>query len=199
MNEVSPDANHTLSTKTIGQLSRHNEKTRRRVIAAFFAGLLALVVLELGLFNLFEDLGLPMIDLGLWNMLLGLPLITLGSVWVLWSVSEQYSIGKGTPAPRVATQQLVISGPYRFSRNPMTFGALGLYLGLAIWNGSWVAMGMVLLIFSALLSYIYVFETRELTARFGKVFLDYKKDTPFLFPKIGKNFFNQSNREENVK
>lgn len=165
--------------------SPHDDKIRRKMIIAFFSGLLALVVVEFGLIRFSTSMGIAVFSLGFWNTLIGLPLICFGCAWIIWSVAVQYSLGKGTPAPMVATQTLVTSGPYRFSRNPMTLGALGLYLGLAIWNGSWAVMGLVLLIFSALLSYIYVFETRELSNRFGEEYLEYKSKTPFLVPKIG--------------
>ena len=40
--------------------------------------------------------------------------------------------GLGTPAPVAPTQRLVVSGAYRFVRNPMYVGVLGLVFGQAI-------------------------------------------------------------------
>jgi protein-S-isoprenylcysteine O-methyltransferase Ste14 len=86
----------------------------------------------------------------------------------------------------VATQKLVISGPYAYTRNPMTLGAALFYLGIAIWLGSLPGVGLVVLVFAALLSYIAVHETAELTERFGDEYLAYRQHTPFLLPRFKK-------------
>ena len=49
----------------------------------------------------------------------GLTVIALGTVLLLWCVREFYVSGKGTLAPWTPPRHLVVSGPYRFSRNPM--------------------------------------------------------------------------------
>ena len=122
------------------------------------------------------------IRLGWLNQALG-PALTIGGLALVgWSVRVQYALGKGTPAPRVATQRLVTQGPYAYSRNPMTLGALFIYLGIGIWMGSGVVILLTVIVFSALLTFIYLHETRELTERFGEEYLAYKKRTPFLFP-----------------
>jgi protein-S-isoprenylcysteine O-methyltransferase Ste14 len=48
--------------------------------------------------------------------------------------------------------------------------------------GSLSAIAMVLLVFTGLLTYIFVHETQELEQRFGADYLDYKRRTPFLLP-----------------
>jgi len=84
--------------------------------------------------------------------------------------------------PKVATQKLVTNGPYAYSRNPMTLGALLVYLGIGVWMGSGVVIALTVIVFSGLLTFIYVHETRELTERFGNEYLEYRKRTPFLCP-----------------
>ncbi|MCX6077912.1 MAG: isoprenylcysteine carboxylmethyltransferase family protein [Chloroflexi bacterium] len=119
-----------------------------------------------------------------WRIALGFPLVGGGLGLVIWSVQTLYIAGLGTPAPAVATQKLVQTGPYRYSRNPMTLGASLFYLGLAVWAGSGVIFGLVLLIFTSLLSYIYVHESWGLEARFGVEYHNYRSATPFLIPRF---------------
>lgn len=150
---------------------------RKKVIAIFFLGMALMAGVELGLVWLIER------ELR-GNIWLGLPLIVAGRELVIWSVRTLYMAGLGTPAPAVATQKLVQSGPYRYSRNSMTLGASLFYLGLAVWTGSWLVCGLVLLVFATLLTYIYVHESRELEARFGVEYSEYRHSTPFLFPRF---------------
>ena len=158
---------------------------RERIIGAFFVALLLLVGLEIGLIAVFSQAAwAPVIKLSWLNSASGVLGILVGASLVLWSVSIQYTLGEGTPSPRVATRRLITTGPYAFTRNPMTFGAACFYLGVAFWSGSVVVIALVLVIFTLLLTFIYFHETRELSARFGPDYLEYKKQTPFLIPSI---------------
>lgn len=107
-----------------------------------------------------------------------------GIVLVGWSISIQYTLGKGTPFTKVATQQLITTGLYAYTRNPMTLGAFLLYLGIAVGMGSIPVIVLIPVIFTALLTFIYMHETRELTERFGEEYLEYRKRTAFFVPGI---------------
>jgi len=159
----------------------HPEKVRRRVIVLFFSGLVLMAVLAVGIGWAFNDLG--RIVIGGLNQVAGPILLLGGIVLVVWSVGIQYTLGKGTPAPKVATQRLVTEGPYAYTRNPMTLGALLMYLGIGVWMGSGVVIFLTVVVFSVLLVYIYHHETDELTGRFGEEYRDYKRRTPFLLPR----------------
>lgn len=154
---------------------------KRWVIALFFLGLLfmALVAIAIGWVN--QEWG--RLHLGWLNIAIGLAMTAAGLSLVIGSVHTQYTLGKGTPAPKVATQKLVTQGPYAYTRNPMTLGALIMYLGIGAWMGSGVVIFLTLLVFSGLLTFIYFHETRELSMRFGEEYLEYKKRTPFLLPR----------------
>jgi protein-S-isoprenylcysteine O-methyltransferase Ste14 len=58
---------------------------------------------------------------------LGLIPLTLGTVLLLWCVREFYVAGRGTLAPWAPPQKLVVSGAFRFSRNPI-YVAVGLIM-----------------------------------------------------------------------
>lgn len=62
----------------------------------------------------------------------GLLLLLPGVVVLLWCVREFYSAGRGTLAPWSPPTSLVVSGPYRFSRNPMYVGVLTILCGWAL-------------------------------------------------------------------
>jgi protein-S-isoprenylcysteine O-methyltransferase Ste14 len=163
------------------QPQEHPEALRQRVIILFFSGLLLMAVVAVGIGWVCTDLG--SIRLGWLNQVVGIVLTVGGLALVIWSVHIQYTLGKGTPAPKVATQRLVTQGPYARTRNPMTLGALVMYLGIGVWMGSGVVIALTLIVFSGLLTYIYVHETQELTKRFGEAYQEYRKRTPFLLPR----------------
>jgi protein-S-isoprenylcysteine O-methyltransferase Ste14 len=54
----------------------------------------------------------------------GLILLIPGIIVLLWCVREFYTAGRGTLAPWSPPRSLVVSGPYRVSRNPMYVGVL---------------------------------------------------------------------------
>lgn len=161
------------------------EKTvshRKKVIGIFLLALLLLIVVEVGLVWIFRPWG--SFSLGWWNKVAGVLMVLGGIFLVGWSIHIQYALGKGTPSPKAATQKLITTGPYAYTRNPMTLGAFFLYFGIAVWMGSGVVSLLVLFIITALLTFIYQHETREMAERFGTDYLDYRKQTPFLIPRF---------------
>jgi protein-S-isoprenylcysteine O-methyltransferase Ste14 len=148
------------------------------VVALFFLGLLLLAILSLGLVKAFGSRG--MLRLGALNGILGSAMFAGGLGIVIWSVWTLFTIGTGTPAPAVPTLQLVTRGPYASSRNPMTLGALLMYLGIGIGMGSGPVIVLTAGVFAVLLLFISIHETRELADRFGAAYVEYRKRTPFL-------------------
>ncbi len=141
-----------------------------------------MIVLEFLIDWLIGDWG--RIQPGWITQVLGPFLTFAGIVLIIWSVISQYTIGNGTPVPKVATLKLVTRGPYSYTRNPMTLGAFFFYTGIAVWMRSSVLIIVCVLMFSLLLTFIYKHETRELAERFGKEYLGYRERTPFLLPKF---------------
>jgi len=131
-----------------------------------------------------ENLGFISIEYGLLTLLIGSILIIVGLIYAMWSISVQLFRASGTPLPIMATQRLLISGPFRQCRNPMTFGTILFYLGISIIIGSISAIAFVLLFSCLLIFYLKFVEERELEARFGEEYIHYKAETPFLIPRI---------------
>ena len=64
-------------------------------------------------------------------ILLGALIILCGTALVAWTIFLFKTKGQGTPNPKLPPKVFVVSGPYRFSRNPMTLGGLLILLGEA--------------------------------------------------------------------
>jgi protein-S-isoprenylcysteine O-methyltransferase Ste14 len=118
------------------------------------------------------------------NTIIALIFMVAGWLFANWTVKVQFSLGRGTPIPLMATQKLVDKKPYTYCRNPMTLGTTAFYLGIAIWTGSLSALGLSLVYPVGILIYIKLFEEKELEERFGVEYLEYKRKTPFLIPRF---------------
>jgi protein-S-isoprenylcysteine O-methyltransferase Ste14 len=167
--------------------SREYSLTRRllALIPAFFLFVLIFpYLLVILLPRLDELLHLPRLFIGAVNYIFGIPLIVLGVIYGFWSIYSQLTRASGTPLPMMPTQKLLIDGPFKQCRNPMTFGTITAYLGVGILIGSVSSIVFVLIIGALLLTYLKKFEERELEIRFGQEYVAYKKNTPMFLPRI---------------
>ncbi len=174
--------------KRLLEQAKHEYSERQRLLALavegiFFIFLLPWLLMKFsgtldGLFNL------PRGVTGWLQIALGVALTAAGCFFALWSIYAQFTRGRGTPVPIMATQKLIITPPYSYCRNPMALGTFGMYLGVAVIIGSWSAAGLVLLGAVALSIYIKVVEEKEMEARFGSAYEVYRRSTPFLFPRL---------------
>jgi len=166
--------------------AKHEYSMRTRLLLLIPAGLLFLFLFPYTLVVLLPrldaTLNLPSITFGAINIIIGGLLVILGSIFGLWSIIQQMTQAQGTPIPVMATQKLLIHGVFKYSRNPMLFGTLCAYLGVAILVGSISAMVAVVLFTLLIITYIKTIEEKELELRFGQDYLDYKASTPFFFP-----------------
>lgn len=103
----------------------------------------------------------------------------------LWSVATQLGRGGGTPLPVLPTQVLLVEGPYRHSRNPMSLGAVLAYLGVALVARSPAGVALVLALGGSLVAYLKGLEEAELAERFGASYRAYRNSTPFMIPRLG--------------
>jgi protein-S-isoprenylcysteine O-methyltransferase Ste14 len=173
--------------KKLVEWSKRKRSNREKFIvlitaSIFFTFLLPLIFIRVG-YWVDSRLGLPKLLIEPVNFVLGALLAIVGWSFVIWSVYVLYRIGKGTPAPFVPTQRLVISGPYKHCRNPMVFGALLFYIGIAIiFNTPSILLVLIPAFFIPFLIFTKLIEEKELEIRFGKEYIEYKKRTPFLIP-----------------
>ena len=116
------------------------------------------------------------------SLILGGSLITIGLIFIIWSIRAQRKIGKGTPMPLLATQKLVVQKPYLYCRNPLFFGVINLFIGISLLLNSISSMMMVFIFSVTILFYTRFIEEKELEMRFGDEYLAYKEETPFFIP-----------------
>jgi protein-S-isoprenylcysteine O-methyltransferase Ste14 len=154
--------------------------------AIFFMVIFPFVLIVLGS-SLDQWLQWPRIRYEPVNLILGWLFVVAGWLFSMWSIYAQFTLGRGTPVPLMATQKLIVQPPYTYCRNPMSLGAIVMYLGVAVLFGSIGAAVLVVLGAAWLLAYITRVEEKEMQLRFGQEYLEYKQRTPFLIPHLRKN------------
>lgn len=171
----------------------------QRLIATLCAGILFAILIPVSIYKLGSRLDsflhLPKFSFGKANPFMGGIFIVFGVIYAWWSGFLQLDRARGTPLPVMPTQMLLINGPFKQCRNPMTFGTILLYVGIGISIGSISAIGLVILFGGLLLTYIKLVEERELEARFGQEYLDYKARTPFLLPRFKSGYSDRGSTE----
>lgn len=107
----------------------------------------------------------------------------LGQVFILWTLADQIRLSGGTPAFKVPPKKLLVSGPFAWCRNPMVFGYLLFYYGLAFAVTSPMALlGLCPALHLLALTVIVHVEEVELEQRFGPAYVAYKSTVNRLLP-----------------
>jgi len=115
-------------------------------------------------------------------------LLVIGLIYGIWSVVIQNTIGQGGPveignieiSPK--TKNLVVSGPYKYTRNPMLFGTLLIYLAFALFINSITSVVLVSAIFVFMLTVVVKMEEKRLLKDFGFQYEEYRKKVSMFIP-----------------
>ena len=111
----------------------------------------------------------------------GLIPLVAGIVLLLWCVREFYVAGRGTLAPWAPPQNLVVTGLYRFSRNPMYVAVVLILIGWTVVFQSW-ALAIYAFAVGVVFHLRVVFGEEPWLARtFGGEWLRYKAQVPRWF------------------
>ena len=111
--------------------------------------------------------------------------LVLGLFLTIWSVLTFYTKGgNGTPGPWRPVSSLVISGPYRYVRNPMLSGVFFLLLFESIFFTSIPLFFWFIIFFVGNIIYFKNYEEKALIKRFGEEYEDYKNKVSMLIPKL---------------
>lgn len=93
--------------------------------------------------------------------------------------------GLGAPFAVALSKKIAAGWLYSRTRNPMVLGCLLFAVVLGFWLQSLhVVLWAVAWLSPAWLILVRVYEERELELRFGQPYLDYRRRTPFLFPRL---------------
>ncbi|MBL8692483.1 MAG: isoprenylcysteine carboxylmethyltransferase family protein [Planctomycetes bacterium] len=115
-----------------------------------------------------------LIDLGVARWA-GVALLGAGALLYGWTTLDFARRGHGTPAPWDPPQKLVVSGLYRFSRNPMYVGVLSWILGAGLLLQSAGLLGYAALVGIGFHLRVVLFEEPMLQKEFGQEFADYRR------------------------
>lgn len=144
---------------------------------------LSLVVVMAG--GLYTDraLGLPGLLPGPSGLVIGVTLLIPASFLTGWCVLR-FLKARGTPVPFNPPSALIVSGPYRWMRNPMVTGVfLGLFgLGFILHSLSIVVLWTPAYILLHAIE-LKMVEEPELERRFGESYTAYRRTVPMFVPR----------------
>ena len=169
-----------------------NRRTAQYITGYVVGGLLFLALIPAGLFRLsraFDHLtGIQLIPIAGLRLTIAIGLSLFGLLFALWSGVVQNMVGRGGPlevagmevSPK--TQNLVVTGPYRYTRNPMLFGACAYYYAVAVYCNSVIAVAAVVLFMTFMLVFVKLTEEPRLLKDFGKEYEEYFKRVSMFVP-----------------
>jgi len=118
------------------------------------------------------------------HLLWGIPLL-LGAYVVVQCLYVFALIGLGTPAPFDPPRNLVVSGVYRYVRNPMYLGAALVIIGeTALFGSIRIGLEYVLMFLACSALFVLFYEEPALQAKFGPAYEEYCRNVPRFVPRL---------------
>ena len=102
-------------------------------------------------------------------------------LWCFWDFAQK---GRGTPAPIDPPKELVVSGLYRYVRNPMYVGIFLIVIGHFLWFGYWNLLAYALFLLILFHLFVTLYEEPNLRNRFGPAYAEYLGAVPRWIPRI---------------
>ena len=116
--------------------------------------------------------------------LLGVVLLVAGFGVLLRAFVQFVADGIGTPAPVAPTERLVVSGLYRYVRNPMYLAVLATIVGQALILGQLGLFGYALAVGAAFVAFVRGYEEPTLRRRYGAEYESYQHAVPGWWPRL---------------
>jgi len=170
-------------------MSENQSNLKFRIFALIWSGILVLIIFPLlatwasllidFFFEIPNILPFPI------NIIIGIVVWIPGFFWSIWANLDLFRRGKGSPVPLKdsETSILVITGSYRYCRNPMIFGYGLIWVGFGFFFNSYtLLLGFSLLVVILLVIFVKTWEEKDLEKRFGDSYRNYKNKVSFLIP-----------------
>ena len=114
----------------------------------------------------------------------GVLLILVGLPGLVDSFARFALQGLGTPAPIAPPQNLVVTGLYRYVRNPMYVAVVAVILGQAILFGDGRLMTYGVFMWLAFHAFVLTYEEPVLAQSFGAEYEDFRANVPRWIPRL---------------
>lgn len=115
---------------------------------------------------------------------LGIPVLLLGAVLLVETFARFALQGLGTPAPIAPTRTLVVTGSYRFVRNPMYVAVVSLILGQGLVFGNLAVLGYGLVVWLTVHLFVLAYEEPTLSQSYGAQYDRYRRNVRRWVPRL---------------
>ena len=111
-------------------------------------------------------------------------LFASGLILMIWTMKLFAQVGKGSPAPWNPINKLITAGPYAYVRNPMLLVVFLFLGGECLMFQSWPLFYYLLIFIGINVLYFPLVEEKGLYKRYGKTYLEYKRNVPRFLPRL---------------
>jgi len=127
--------------------------------------------------------GAPLLGISSFRVF-GVLLIVAGLPVLLDSFARFALQGLGTPAPIFPTQHLIVSGLFRYVRNPMYVAVLSLILGQGLLFGSIRVLGYGIAVWVGFFLFVLIYEEPTLRKSYGRDYEEFCANVPRWIPRL---------------
>jgi len=128
-------------------------------------------------------LGAPLLGTSAFRVV-GVLLIVAGLPILLDSFARFALQGLGTPAPIFPTRHLVVSGLFRYVRNPMYVAVVSLVLGQGLFFGSVRVLEYGIAVWAAFYVFVLIYEEPTLRKTYGPEYEQFCANVPRWIPRL---------------
>jgi len=129
------------------------------------------------------EFGPPFLGLEL-TRVIGVMLILAGVPGLVDSFARFALQGLGTPAPIAPPRNLVVTGLYRYVRNPIYVAVVAIVLGQAVLLGDWGLIVYGALLWLAFHLFVVAYEEPTLEQTFGGEYEAFRANVPRWIPRM---------------
>ena len=111
--------------------------------------------------------------------------MALAGLYLLLDSFARFAVeGLGTPAPIAPPKHLVVSGIYRYVRNPMYVGVVSAILGQALFFGDRRLTIYGAIMWLAFHLFVLIYEEPTLKGTFGEEYETFRRNVPRWIPRL---------------